>query len=221
MSVRVRPRERSRIERALVCPFCRDSVSSRSAVSCARRGCGALYHRDCWEECRSRYGGCAVFGCESRAARELCVLGFLARWIRLAVAAALFPGRVLAVTTSSERFRVSVRDAIAAHVRCFFADFRRGWRWPALLIAAPAVFASLSLTLFGDEDVTANHAKLAMIWTFPAAVWIVPWGSASSRPRRSTSSSPRAAASSTSSTRFAEPKTATLTSGRRHEGPKK
>jgi hypothetical protein len=40
----VHPKPRTRLEEALVCPYCRDVVTRRGVVACARRGCGALYH---------------------------------------------------------------------------------------------------------------------------------------------------------------------------------
>src|SRR5450432_105941 len=82
------PRPRSRLRQALVCPYCRDSVTRRGTVACARQGCGALYHRDCWSECTRSYGGCAVYGCASKHSKEISAAGYVARLVRLGLAAA-------------------------------------------------------------------------------------------------------------------------------------
>lgn len=86
---------RGRIREALVCPYCRDEVTRRATVVCARRGCGALYHRECWDECAAQYGGCAIYGCEARSCREVSVAGYLLRILRLILAAILFPPRIV------------------------------------------------------------------------------------------------------------------------------
>ncbi|MBI3726289.1 hypothetical protein HY251_20380 [bacterium] len=85
---------RSRVQEALVCPYCRDSVSREGTVVCARPRCGALYHRECWQECSEQYGGCAVYGCSSKKSREVTAAGYLLRVARLFLAALLFPPRV-------------------------------------------------------------------------------------------------------------------------------
>lgn len=92
-----------RVREALRCPFCRDSVGRRGAVACARRGCGATYHRECWGECARDYGGCAVFGCGSTSSRELTTVGFLLRVARLLLAALLLPPRALRAVRRAER----------------------------------------------------------------------------------------------------------------------
>jgi hypothetical protein len=100
------PEDRARTERvreALRCPFCRDAVGRKGAVACARRGCGATYHRECWGECATDYGGCAVFGCGSTSSRELTTVGFLLRLARLLLAALLFPPRALRAVRRAER----------------------------------------------------------------------------------------------------------------------
>lgn len=87
-------RSRGRVRQALVCPYCRDEVPRSGALACARRGCGALYHRECWDECAASYGGCAVYGCGSKATREVSTAGYLVRLLKLALAALLFPPRL-------------------------------------------------------------------------------------------------------------------------------
>ena len=95
-------RARDRVRAALTCPFCRDGVARRDAVVCKRDGCGAVYHQECWDECLQDYGGCAVFGCECRGARTISRVGLLWRWLRLLVAAVLFPPRVITALNSEE-----------------------------------------------------------------------------------------------------------------------
>jgi hypothetical protein len=87
-------RPRSRLGQALVCPYCRDGVGRRGAVACARRGCGALYHRECWGECAKSYGGCAIYGCGSAQAHEVGLVGYLLRAARLVGQAFLSPPRM-------------------------------------------------------------------------------------------------------------------------------
>ncbi len=86
--------DRARLRAALACPYCRDALGEQ-AVGCERAGCGALYHRECWDECRTSYGGCAVYGCGCTSAREVGRLALRRRALRLVVAAALFPPRVV------------------------------------------------------------------------------------------------------------------------------
>lgn len=86
--------DRARLRAALACPYCKDAVSDE-AVGCERAGCGALYHRECWEECRASYGGCAVYGCGCTTAREVGRFALRRRALRLLLAAALFPPRVV------------------------------------------------------------------------------------------------------------------------------
>jgi hypothetical protein len=97
------PRLRARVHEALVCPYCRDTVKKRGTVACARRGCGALYHRECWEECSAQYGGCAVFGCESKRAKEVSAAGYVLKLARLLLAAVLFPSRLVRKIGEEER----------------------------------------------------------------------------------------------------------------------
>lgn len=83
-----------RVRTALRCPYCHDQVTRRGALSCARPACGALYHRECWDEVAA-WDGCAALGCGGREAREVSGLGYLVRVARLLAAALLFPRRVV------------------------------------------------------------------------------------------------------------------------------
>ncbi len=94
---------RTRLGQALTCPFCRDSITRRGTVACARRACGALYHRECWEECVASYGGCAIYGCESKRAKEVSLAGYFFKILRLALAALLFSRRLVRALRSEER----------------------------------------------------------------------------------------------------------------------
>jgi hypothetical protein len=107
---------RSRLRQALVCPYCRDEVGSEGALICARKGCGALYHRECWDECAMQYGGCAVYGCSSKKANEVTASGYILRIARLAVAAALFTPKIAQAIrrTESEGFLSIYRRAAKA-----------------------------------------------------------------------------------------------------------
>lgn len=88
---------RARIHQALVCPYCRDEVERAvESVGCVRDGCGAIYHSECWEECRADHGSCAVFGCSSTRAQPLSATGYVLRVLRLLTAALLLPPRLVA-----------------------------------------------------------------------------------------------------------------------------
>ncbi|MBI3723543.1 PD40 domain-containing protein [bacterium] len=64
-------REIERRSEKQVCPYCHDGVSTEDAVLCTREGCGALYHSECWQDCVSQHGHCAVYGCDVRKATAL------------------------------------------------------------------------------------------------------------------------------------------------------
>src|SRR5262249_10267165 len=104
---------RSRFRQALVCPFCRDEVGRDGAVVCARERCGALYHAECWGECATHYGGCAIYGCSSKKSREVSAAGYAFRLARLVVAAILFPPKVARAirATEGQGFRAIYRRA--------------------------------------------------------------------------------------------------------------
>lgn len=115
---------------ALRCAFCRDQVARGDVVACARRACGALYHRACWEECRADYGACAVMGCGSTRAREVSLLGWGVRLLRLLVAALLFPPRLVRAVRAQqgEALGGTLRRAwsIAVRVLPSFDERRNG-----------------------------------------------------------------------------------------------
>jgi len=50
---------------AEVCPYCRDHISDKEAIT-ACAGCGTRHHADCYTE----NGGCTIFGCSCAPAEE-------------------------------------------------------------------------------------------------------------------------------------------------------
>jgi hypothetical protein len=106
---------RSRLDQALLCPYCRDTVTRRGTVACARRGCGALYHRDCWQEVVSSYGGCAIYGCESKKAKEVSAAGWVIKMVRLILAGVLLPRRLARAIRKTEGvgFGTILKDAFS------------------------------------------------------------------------------------------------------------
>ncbi|MEZ6186966.1 MAG: hypothetical protein R3F62_18405 [Planctomycetota bacterium] len=103
-------------------------VSERgAAVGCARAGCGAVYHTECWDECRVSYGACAVFGCGSHEVRALSARQLRLRGLRLLLAAFLFPQRLLDSVRQVEDEQgelARLREAIRARAR---ETHRRLW----------------------------------------------------------------------------------------------
>ncbi|MEZ0228715.1 MAG: hypothetical protein ACAI25_08830 [Planctomycetota bacterium] len=51
------------------CSYCRDELDEACPSSCGKRSCTALYHRECWIECFTHFGGCAIPGCDKSAPR--------------------------------------------------------------------------------------------------------------------------------------------------------
>lgn len=95
--------EASRLRAALACPYCRDGLEDDGALACDRPGCGALYHEGCWSECRTSYGGCAIYGCGSKTAHGVGWFALQRRVWRVVVAAVLFTPRVVQRLQASER----------------------------------------------------------------------------------------------------------------------
>lgn len=100
-------RESARLRAAMTCPYCKDGLQ-HEALLCGRPGCGAAYHPECWSECRTGYGGCAVYGCGHTAAEPIGRFALRRRVFRLVIAAALFPPR--AVASLRELDGQSLRD---------------------------------------------------------------------------------------------------------------
>jgi hypothetical protein len=112
---------RKRVAEAMRCPFCRDAVTREGAAACAKSSCGALYHQECWEECRTGYGGCAVFGCGSTEAHGLTRIDFAMRMLRMLLAVILFPPRIISAVRELRKhpdgrtlFRGATKKALAA-----------------------------------------------------------------------------------------------------------
>jgi hypothetical protein len=104
--------ESARLRAAMTCPYCRDSLDE-SAFLCDRRGCGAVYHEECWQECRQTYGGCAIYGCGCTTGHEVGRFALQRRVARLVLAAVLFPPKAVARIRQLETqsFKEIWRDA--------------------------------------------------------------------------------------------------------------
>lgn len=170
-----------RVRAALRCPFCRDDVGRRGAVACVRAGCGAIYHRECWEECARDYGGCAVFGCGATAARELTALGWFLRAARLVLAALLFTPRVLAAVREQDRQEVFWRAFSRA--RLFHrAQNRDGGRQAAwvLFLGVPfsyLIVCAVAWLLRGRVELTARDMPwfVAVLFGVPFLMLVLPF----------------------------------------------
>lgn len=150
-------RSGGRVRAALRCPYCHDQVGRQGALACARGGCGALYHRECWEEC-ARWDGCAALACGSREAREVSALGYLVRCMRLLLAALLFPRRLARALRATERAGVTsiFRRALdAAWVLVPSSDASKngpGKFMLHLLSAVPALYLVFVLAERADQS---------------------------------------------------------------------
>ncbi len=144
----------SRLRQALVCPYCRDSVGREGTVICARNKCGALYHRECWDECARQYGGCAVYGCSAKKCREVTATGFALRLARLLLAAALFPPRaVRAIRNNETESALSIyRRAVAASKRVYLWTNANGQRQQTIVLLAGVPLSYLLLAALGYFD---------------------------------------------------------------------
>jgi hypothetical protein len=175
-------RSGGRVRAALRCPYCHDQVGRQGALACARRGCGALYHRECWEEC-ARWDGCAALACGSREAREVSALGYLVRWLRLLVAALLFPRRVARALRAAESASAASIFRRALDLAWVVAPSRdetkNGWGKVALHIVSVWPLAALLLfTIHSPEHpdrflVTAPFLLLALTVVTPFLLALV------------------------------------------------
>ena len=160
-------------------------MKRRGTVACARRKCGALYHRECWEECAAQYGGCAVYGCESRRSREVSVAGYVFRLLRLFVAALLFPPRLARAMRRHHDegtvsiFRLSL--ARAREVRRFFKE-RNLWTIVVLVAGIPLAVGLLllwfrfeaTLPLDAQIPVMVAYVIASFVLPFTTAIWFPP-----------------------------------------------
>lgn len=94
--------EHKRLRAAMTCPYCRDHLPDDRAMVCDRDGCGSFYHDECWAECRATYGGCAIYGCGCGSAHGVGRFALQRRVIRLLLAAALFPPKMVKRLRESE-----------------------------------------------------------------------------------------------------------------------
>lgn len=141
LEVRVEATARDRAREALRCPYCRDDAA-RVVLTCARPGCGAHYHAECWDECRGSFGGCAVLGCGSGEVRGVGRLRVLGRFLRLLLAAWLFPPRLVRALREGGDARPELR----ARARRLAAELwaERPARLPLLVQAAWGTFQFLA-----------------------------------------------------------------------------
>jgi hypothetical protein len=172
---------RSRIARALVCPFCRDEVKRTDAVACARSACGALYHRACWRECAGHYGGCAIWGCGSSEVREVSTVGYLVFLLKLVLAAIFLPPSVARrVTEASTESLLGVAVRAFRSCRKVLPD-----RWT--IGSAVAVLAIIPVLggIGGAADLAREHDLRyalvpvilggAVVGVLPVLAWVVLW----------------------------------------------
>ncbi|HZU96641.1 MAG TPA: hypothetical protein VFF73_08125 [Planctomycetota bacterium] len=167
-----------RVHQALVCPYCRDEVGRDDALVCARTKCGALYHRECWDECATLYGGCAVYGCSSKRSREVTAAGFVLRLLRLGLAAVLFPPRaVRALRRYEEETPATIyRSALGAARRVYSFTNRDGGIQSVLvlLLGVPLSY----LVLFGIFKEAINEGTLGGVSSavlIPAILFGIPF----------------------------------------------
>lgn len=171
----------SRLRQALVCPFCRDAVDREGTVICARARCGALYHRECWDECAKHYGGCAVFGCSAKKCREVTAAGYVLRLARLALAAVLFPPRAVRALRSNEAESAAsvYRRAAEASRGIYRATNANSSRqgWIVLGLGVPLSYAVLGL-VFGLPRHGTNAEVLrafAVLLGVPFLLLVLPY----------------------------------------------
>jgi hypothetical protein len=98
----------ARLRAALACPFCKDALPSDGAVACARAGCGAFYHPECWAECAQSYGGCAIYGCGCTTSRPVGRFALQRHVARLLLATLLFTPKL--VKRIQEQDRATFRE---------------------------------------------------------------------------------------------------------------
>jgi len=119
---------------------------AEEVVGCARPGCGAVYHAECWEECKTSYGACAVFGCGCRESTRLSQAQLRLRGLRLLLAAFLFPQRLVDAVRNVDasdgegeltRLRLAIRArARASHANLWSGsrDQRQSWHTTAFSV---------------------------------------------------------------------------------------
>jgi hypothetical protein len=166
---------RKRVREAMRCPYCRDAVTRKGAAACAKTACGALYHQECWEECRRGYGGCAVFGCGSTEAHGLTRIDFAVRMLRLILAVILFPPRVISAVRELRKhpdgrtiLRGATKQALAV-----VSDF---WGPQS---SEGTIFLKLGLLIPGYALVYLLLGPLGLFdhkWTFLPIMFGVPMG---------------------------------------------
>lgn len=151
----------ARLRAALACPYCRDRLPEDAAVGCDRAGCGALYHEECWVECRASYGGCAIYGCGCTTGHPVGRFALRRHVLRLALAAALFPPKL--VRRLQEREREGWRDVWARARRYQEAV---SWSAPRTLLVGLvnlAISAAILSTLVMDLGLVSSAPRLLLL----------------------------------------------------------
>lgn len=150
------PGLRRRLGEALRCPFCLDRVGRRDCVACGGATCGAVYHRDCWDEFRLQSATCAILGCEAETVREVSRLRYWFRFLRLLAAVVLFPPHLVRSVRRHQDDTVGTVFGLAWSKASGLARYWRGywtkersvwWLAPFILIGPGLIAASLLLTL--------------------------------------------------------------------------
>ena len=164
-----------RVREALRCPFCHDRVGRQGSVACARRGCGALYHRACWAECVEHYGGCAAMGCGCTTAAGVTRVGFSWRVLRMALAALIFRPRALEALKAAggdEADVAAIRRALEDQAR-EMDDALWGRRGRGLSHTAYTRWGLFQLAFVLGSMLAAFLVTLAVTApSYPAANWL-------------------------------------------------
>lgn len=159
--------EAARLRAALACPYCRDGLEDDQALACDRPGCGALYHEGCWSECRTSYGGCAIYGCGSKTAHGVGWFALQRRVWRTLVAAVLFTPKVVQRLQAAERATLREEWRRARQVQLEISTSPRtvvvGLANAAVCVAAAGALSSLALSQRIPVEVFAWLAIALMV----------------------------------------------------------
>lgn len=161
--------ESARLRAALACPYCKDTLPEDAAIACDRKGCGAFYHEECWAEVGAAYGGCAIYGCGCKTGHAVGRFALRRHVLRLLLAAALFPPRI--VKRIQETERQSFRD-VWRRAREFQGEVSRS---PVKTIGAGlgylVIAAALALALGQVTEAIGGRSRGDEVAWFVLAVW--------------------------------------------------
>jgi len=164
--------ESARLRAAMTCPYCRDGLE-REATLCGRPGCGAVYHPECWEECHTGYGGCAVYGCGHTTGNAIGRFALQRRLVRLVIATVLFPPRAVAKLRELERqsFREVWRSA-REHQRQISESPQRTVAYGALNAVACILAVGLVIVLTEGNTIRRDPGS-TLLYSLP--VFLLPF----------------------------------------------